>query len=73
MNNKPCIAFAGCDFYPRGGFNDFRGSFESIQQAKKSILEQNEDCLWDWWQVCTIENGSLVMAEKGRVKNLTVE
>ena len=44
---KPLLLFAGEHYYPSGGVNDFRGDFNTIEEAIEAIA--NSSC--DWWHV----------------------
>ena len=46
---KKFLLFAGDEYYPRGGFYDFRMSFNSISEAKDHMLKNNES--FDWWHI----------------------
>jgi hypothetical protein len=39
---KQFLAFYGYDYYPGGGMSDFIGSFDSKEEAIKSIFEKND-------------------------------
>jgi hypothetical protein len=47
---KQYLVFAGSDYYPSGGWKDFKGSFDSIDEAKK-FLNTEELRSYDWWQI----------------------
>lgn len=59
---KNFLLFAGCSFYPDGGWIDYRGSFdtqdEAIEYAKK--LEASVD----WWHVVNLLLQSIVAEGK---------
>lgn len=44
---KPYLVFAGNDYYPAGGWSDFRSSFDNINdataEAERLVLEPNPD------------------------------
>lgn len=42
------LLFEGEDYYPSGGWHDFKGHFETIEQAK-TWLEENYSCPCDQW------------------------
>jgi hypothetical protein len=56
---KRYFLFAGMQYYPFGGWGDFRGVFVSVEDAKKKILELNWD-LVDWWQIVDSETLEVV-------------
>lgn len=39
--------FAGYNYYPCGGWNDFQGKYDSIADAKAFLL----DTKYDWWHI----------------------
>jgi len=55
------LLFAGSDCYPRGGVGDFVGSFDSVEDAKKAVPND------DWAHVAYFtENGDLKVMETFR-------
>lgn len=45
------MLFAGSSYYPHGGWEDFRGFFETIEDAKKWLQDNFDNigigcCLW---------------------------
>lgn len=56
------FVFAGESYYPGGGWQDYKGAVETIEQAL--TLVANIDC--DWWQIVLI--GSLTIEREGRRK-----
>lgn len=67
---KRFLAFAGDDYYPRGGFKDFFDSFSSLEEAKKSIT-QEQNCrfgdewkLLVWAQIFDTETQKIVWTER---------
>ena len=51
------IAFAGDDYYPQGGWNDFLGGFDSIQDAVEELARMQSV---DWWHVVDVSTGKIV-------------
>jgi len=52
------LLFAGDNYYPAGGFNDYRGRFETLQDAL--VAAANARC--DWWHIvydCAMVAGSI--------------
>lgn len=53
------LVFAGDYYYPCGGWNDYKSSFESIEEALAAITTLNVD----WWHIvdstdfCIVEQG----------------
>ena len=52
---KRYLLFSGYYYYPEGGWEDFRGSFDTIEEAMYFLLEKKGtgDGYWykDWFQV----------------------
>ena len=61
---KTFHVFAGADYYP-SGFSDYRGSYETEEEANKAGSEES----WcDWYAVIeTLEDGSLSELYEKRV------
>jgi hypothetical protein len=63
------LLFAGYDYYPSGGWNDFRGDFENldvaVDQARQGDkmwgAKSRRD--WDWWHVIDIQTGQKVAGQ----------
>lgn len=53
---KQFILFGGDQYYPRGGWSDFMGHFDTLNEAVGVALEANED----WWHVLDTETMSKV-------------
>jgi hypothetical protein len=56
------ILFAGNNYYPEGGWNDFAGMFETIEAAKKrgtELLNRKRvfasDSNWDWAHIVDVK------------------
>lgn len=52
---KKYALFAGSKYYPSGGWLDFQGSFDSVDEAQGSIRLYHE-----WWQIVDLETGTVV-------------
>ena len=48
---KRFLIFGGSDYYPAGGWNDFRGDFDTQDLASAEALRLALACQWDWWHV----------------------
>lgn len=65
--------FAGHDYYPEGGFNDFKGSFISLELAIANLNQITNEALErkdyqsevQWFQVVRIEYDGWGIAAKG--------
>jgi hypothetical protein len=63
--------FAGEDFYPDGGMQDFIGTFPTLEAARRSATNppKDEDG-WnlyqvEWYQIAQVVDGKLVEVERG--------
>jgi hypothetical protein len=52
---KPML-FAGTNYYPLGGWDDFKGYFDSIEDAMKFIDDRKEDFSYCSWCHIVIDN-----------------
>jgi hypothetical protein len=43
------LLFAGANYYPAGGWDDFRGQFATVKAAVAAV-----DARWDWWHVVDV-------------------
>lgn len=66
---KPYLLFGGDTYYPSGGFEDYIGSFKTLDEAIERVKNQNID----WWHIVSIATGSpvLVMTEDDGPENFT--
>lgn len=56
---KQYIVFAGSDYYPAGGWKDFKGAFNSIYEAKK-FINAEEFQGNDWWEIVDVTKQEVV-------------
>ena len=56
---KRYLVFAGSDYYPCGGWEDFRSSHDTIKEAKESVVAAGGK--EDWWHILDIESSVTVM------------
>jgi hypothetical protein len=54
--------FGGDNAYAAGGWQDFLGSFDSIEKAKIRAADVDEHIGIDWWHVVDLETGRYVAA-----------
>lgn len=57
---KRFLAFAGRNYYPRGGWDDFEGDFEELESAKSFLLEEQKD----WAQIFDTETQKIIWTEQ---------
>lgn len=55
------LLFIGDEYYPKGGWNDFRGGFSSISEALDSF-EVNE--ILTWWHIVDFRNMEIVRSSR---------
>jgi hypothetical protein len=59
------LVFAGYTYYPCGGWDDYLGTFNSIEEARAAVLETGSD----WYQVvlnsAVFEEGSVHKLRNG--------
>jgi hypothetical protein len=56
------LLFCGDSYYPTGGWNDFKGSYKTLEEAINSSNDDN-----DWWHVVSTETWEIMM-DKYRFK-----
>ena len=57
MALKRYLLFAGMQYYPEGGWSDFKGAFDSPEDAR-SFLDDD----WDWFEIVDRTTGERVSA-----------
>lgn len=60
---KKYLLFAGCDYYPSGGADDFIESFDEVSDAVASIHADSRGN--DWYHV--VDRDTMKIAYKGRL------
>lgn len=55
---KRYLLFAGLKYYPYGGWEDYKGEFDSIDEAEKYVQKHFEDC--NWFHIVDIETKTVV-------------
>lgn len=67
---KRFLLFAGPDYYPRGGWLDFRGSFDTEQDARNAIpdtFSKLRDSDGDgWWDIVDTQTGQAITSNAER-------
>jgi hypothetical protein len=51
---KRYLLFTGNQYYPSGGWSDFKGSFDTVEEA---LIETRGD----WWHIVDSEIGTVVI------------
>ena len=56
------ILFAGQDYYPGGGWEDFVGMYESLEEAREAFYKSNDDSVipYEWGHVVDLKNQVVV-------------
>jgi hypothetical protein len=61
-DTKRYLLFVGMNYYPSGGWEDYKSSHETAEEAEtegKRLLK--EDKMWsDWYHVVDLETGRMV-------------
>ena len=57
---KHYLLFAGSNYYPSGGMNDFQGDFVSVDACKNCLLGEKLSQSFDWWHVVDVGTGKIV-------------
>ena len=61
---KRYLMFCGSTYYPSGGWGDFLGSFDSIEEGKTALLATRKTSREaDWWHVIDGTNGEEVASD----------
>lgn len=60
---KRFLVFMGSEYYPCGGWLDFKGDFASIDEAKSFILNGENDWALNWAQIFDTETRKIVWTE----------
>ena len=60
---KRFLVFAGDNWYPFGGWKDFKESFDTLHEAQNYLMDSSS---YDWYHIVDSSTGEIV--EKGEVK-----
>jgi hypothetical protein len=55
---KRYTVFAGSFYYPAGGWHDFKGSYDTIDEARSSVVKA---LAVEWVQVVDLTTGEMVV------------
>lgn len=55
------LIFAGDNYYPRGGFGDFIGRADTLEDAMAAAGAGGEYGQYDWWQIVDSRTMQIVM------------
>lgn len=53
---KRYLVFTGSNYYPVGGWDDFKGSFDNQEEAIAFAINRKDS----WWQVVDLETGKVI-------------
>lgn len=60
---KRYLLFAGDTYYPRGGFRDLRGDYDTLEEAR-TAAEAGEPMIaesgFDWWHIFDTETKQVI-------------
>jgi len=54
---KRYLLFYGSYYYPDGGWNDFEGDYDTVEEAMDDFILEHSD---DWYQIIDSTNGTMV-------------
>ena len=57
---KRYMLFAGYKHFPSGGFDDFKGSFDTLPLAQTACTDGVLEERWNWWHIIDITTGDCV-------------
>lgn len=61
---QPYLVFAGCNYYPDGGMDDFVIAFDTATEAATWAEKER----YDWWQVVRHADMEVVAKSSDRVR-----
>lgn len=61
---KRYLVFAGYNYYPIGGWEDFYGAFETVEEAKDALLKE-KSYYREWWHIVDLEINQIVEIHYG--------
>lgn len=53
---KRFYVFGGCDYYPNGGWDDFKGDFDNLEDAYKRL----GSFYYDWFHIVDSHTGQII-------------
>lgn len=57
------LLFGGDQYYPAGGWQDYKGSFETLTDALRGAagnLRDTDTGTWDWWHIVDLSTNQIV-------------
>lgn len=69
---KQFLFFAGDHYYPSGGWDDFRDSFDTVEEINEYWLKCLNEKVYDWGHTIDMHTGKMVARYSLRVPNIIV-
>jgi len=60
MRLSKFLVFCGDNYYPSGGWEEFKGSFGTLEDAINFLLDLN----YNWYHIVNLESESIVKSGK---------
>jgi hypothetical protein len=57
---KQFLLFACSQYYPSGGWNDLKGDFETLDEAKEEWNKYAKEKVYDWGHIVDLKTGEMV-------------
>jgi hypothetical protein len=57
---KRYLLFAGEEYYPKGGMDDFSGSFDTANEAHERINQLIRNEKIEWWHIMDLSTGAII-------------
>jgi len=58
--------FGGNRFYPAGGIEDFKGFFETVEEAEQHVLENYDMYInFDWYHIACKDSFTIIASGNG--------
>jgi hypothetical protein len=60
--NKPFLLIAGDRYYPRSGTRDWKGRYDTYEEAESQIIKNDDDthtfkdCKYDWYEIVDLRD-----------------
>lgn len=63
---KKYLLFAGHEFYPDGGMEDFEGDYDSLDEIKEIVKNTFPEKEYNWYQI--VEYSTLKIIKSGKFR-----
>jgi hypothetical protein len=54
------LVFLGDDYYPKGGWRDFQGAFDTLREAQALVQQRLRERGWMWAHIVDTETMQIV-------------